>query len=143
MKTKGTAGFSNASSHGFGPAFSEVASGVSAKKTGPAVLLTRRNLLIGAGAIAGIAALVGGISLATSSLGGSKEATVDSISVPEDAVESLSDYNQVDYNQHVKLAGSYKLTYGTLVWADNDTLAACLVPGESASPLNTVSLLNL
>lgn len=143
MKAKGTAGFSNASSHGFGPAFSEVASGVSAKKTGPEVLLTRRNLLIGAGAIAGIAALGGGISLATSSLGGSKEATVDSISVPEDAVESLSDYNQVDYNQHVKLAGSYKLTYGTLVWADNDTLAACLVPGESASPLNTVSLLNL
>lgn len=29
------------------------------------------------------------------------------------------------------------------VWADNDTVAACLVPGESASPLNTVSLLYL
>ena len=53
-KTKGKGGFSNASTHGFGPAFSQVASGVSAKKSGPEVLLTRRNLLIGAGAIAGV-----------------------------------------------------------------------------------------
>ena len=76
-------------------------------------------------------------------LEGKKEATVNSISVPEDAVNALSDYSQADYTQHVKAAGSYKLTYGTLVWADNDTVAACLVPGESASPLNTVSLLYL
>lgn len=142
-KTKSVGGFSNASSHGFGPAFNQVASGVSAKKTTPQVLLTRRNLLIGAGAIAGVAALGGGISFAANSLGGSKEVAVDTISVPEDAVNALSDYNQVDYTQHVKIAGSYKLTYGTLVWADNDTVAACLVPGESASPLNTVSLLYL
>lgn len=142
-KTKGKGGFSNASSHGFGPAFNQVASGVSAKKSGPEVLLTRRNLLIGAGAIAGVAALGGGLSLATNALEGKKETTVDSISVPEDAVNALSDYSQTDYTQHVKAAGSYKLTYGTLVWADNDTVAACLVPGESASPLNTVSLLYL
>ena len=64
---------------------------------------------------------------------------MESISVPEDAVNALSDYSQADYTQHVKAAGSYKLAYGTLVWADNDTVAACLVPGESASPLNTVS----
>ena len=142
-KTKGKGGFSNASTHGFGPAFSQVASGVSAKKSGPEVLLTRRNLLIGAGAIAGVAALGGGLSLATNALEGKKEATVESISVPEDAVNALSDYSQADYAQHVKAAGSYKLAYGTLVWADNDTVAACLVPGESASPLNTVSLLYL
>ena len=142
-KTKGKGGFSNASTHGFGPAFSQVASGVSAKKSGPEVLLTRRNLLIGAGAIAGVAALGGGLSLATNALEGKKEATVESISVPEDAVNALSDYSQADYTQHVKAAGSYKLAYGTLVWADNDTVAACLVPGESASPLNTVSLLYL
>lgn len=142
-KAKVNAGFSNASTHGFGPAFNQVASGVSAKDTGPKALITRRNLLIGAGAIAGIAALGGGISFATSSLGGSKEVSVDSISVPENAVNSLSDYNQVDYTQHVKLSGSYKLTYGTLVWADNDTVAACLVPSETSSPLNTVSLLFL
>lgn len=142
-KTKGKGGFSNASTHGFGPAFNQVASGVSAKKSGPEVLLTRRNLLIGAGAIAGVAVLGGGLSLATNALEGKKEATVESISVPEDAVNALSDYSQADYTQHVKAAGSYKLAYGTLVWADNDTVAACLVPGESASPLNTVSLLYL
>ena len=90
-KTKGKGGFSNASTHGFGPAFSQVASGVSAKKSGPEVLLTRRNLLIGAGAIAGVAVLGGGLSLATNALEGKKEATVESISVPEDAVNALSD----------------------------------------------------
>ncbi len=105
-KTKGKGGFSNASSHGFGPAFNQVASGVSAKKSGPEVLLTRRNLLIGAGAIAGVAALGGGLSLATNALEGKKEATVESISVPEDAVNALSDYSQADYTQHVKAAGS-------------------------------------
>ena len=110
-KTKGKGGFSNASTHGFGPAFSQVASGVSAKKSGPEVLLTRRNLLIGAGAIAGVAALGGGLSLATNALEGKKEATVESISVPEDAVNALSDYSQADYTQHVKAAGSYKLAY--------------------------------
>lgn len=142
-RTKAKGGFSNAATHGFGPAFPEVASGVSAKGTAPKTLLTRRNFLIGAGAVAGIAAIGGGVSLATNSLGGSKEISVDSISVPTEAVNSLSDYNQVDYTQHVKLAGSYKLTYGTLVWADNDTVAACLVPSETSSPLNTVSLLFL
>ena len=143
VKPKAKGGFSTNAAQGFGPAFGEVASGVSAKKQGPEVLLTRRNLLIGAGAIAGVAALGGGISLATSSLGGGNEVSVDSISVPTDAVNALSDYEQVDYTQHVKTAGTYKLTYGTLVWADNDTVAACLVPGDSSSPLNTVSVLFL
>ena len=84
---------------------------------------SRRNLLIGAGAIAGVAALGGGLSLATNALEGKKEATVESISVPEDAVNALSDYSQADYTQHVKAAGSYKLAYGTLVWADPVTTA--------------------
>ena len=66
-------------------------------------------------------------SLATNALEGKKEATVESISVPEDAVNALSDYSQADYTQHVKAAGSCKLAYGTLVWADNDTV--CCLPG--------------
>lgn len=129
-KTKGKGGFSNASTHGFGPAFSQVASGVSAKKSGPEVLLTRRNLLIGAGAIAGVAALGGGLSLATNALEGKKEATVESISVPEDAVNALSDYSQADYTQHVKAAGSYKLAYGTLVWPTTTPLLPAWCPAN-------------
>lgn len=52
----------------------------------PEVLLTRRNLLIGAGVIGGIAA-VGGISSAASSAF-STNTSVESLSVPQDALSS-------------------------------------------------------
>lgn len=105
--------------------------------------MTRRNLLIGAGALAGLAVAGGGISYAMNAMDQGSETTVEHIAVPADAVVDQGSYALVKATDHVKLAGSYKLPYGTLVWADNDTLAACLVPTEKASPLTTVSVLNL
>lgn len=109
----------------------------------PEVLLTRRNLLIGAAAVGGIAAVGGGVSLASDALGGSDEGGIDYISVPSDSVVNSSDFTEVDASTYVTLTGSFQLAYGTLVWADNDIVAACLVPTEEASPLTTVSLLYL
>lgn len=113
-------------------------------KITPQMLLTRRNLVIGAAAVGGIAALGGGISLATSAVGGDTTEQISYINVPNDAVEQQSDYTLIEnYSDYIQLAGSYKLPYGTLVWADNDSVAACLSPTETASPLNTVSVLYL
>ena len=104
----------------------------------PEVLLTRRNLLIGAGVIGGIAA-VGGISSAASSAF-STNTSVESLSVPQDAVTELADFSEVPYGDYWRLSASQNLPFGSLVWADNNTVAACLCPTESAHPLNTIRL---
>lgn len=104
----------------------------------PEVLLTRRNLLIGAGVIGGIAA-VGGISSAASSAFAPHD-NIESISVPESAVTELATLTEVPYGDYLKLSISQKLPYGSLVWADNKTVAACLCPTEQAHPLNTIRL---
>ncbi len=127
----------------FGPAFGEVASGVTKSALEPKVLLTRRHLVVGAAAIGGVAAIGGGATYAIGQLTGGKEPTVSSISVAEGDVETLSSYEQASYSDHVKVSGRFKMPYGTLVWADNDTVAAFLTPGESASPLNTAGVLFL
>ena len=112
-------------------------------KLTPEVLLTRRNLVIGAAAVGGIAALGGGISLASSALDSDAGEDVSYISVPSDSVEDQSNYTLVDYADYVQIANQISLPYGTLVWADNDSVACCLDPTESASPLCTVSVLYL
>ena len=71
------------------------------------------------------------------------EVTIEYLEVPESAVTNLESYSEVAADDYVSLVGSFELTYGTLVWADNDYVAACLVPGKTSSPLNTVSLLFL
>lgn len=110
----------------------------------PQPTLTRRNLLIGAGALVGVAAVGGGASAAINALdASSSDNAIESISVSEGDVEATDDYTQVELSDHVKSGGSWKLAYGTQVWADNDTVAACLVPAETSSPLNTVELLYL
>ncbi len=106
------------------------------------VLLTRRNLLIGAAGIGGVA-LVGGLgSVALDSLS-PKTASIDYLSVPESAVTNIDAFTEVPYEDCVSLIGNFRMPYGTLVWADNSTVAACLEPTDTASPLTTVSLLFL
>lgn len=112
-------------------------------KITPEVLLTRRNLLIGAAAIGGIAAVGGGISLASSALDTGSTEEISSISVPTEAVEEQSSYTLLTYTDYVQTTGSFHLPFGTLVWADNDTVACCLNPTETASPLCTIGLLYL
>lgn len=105
------------------------------------ILLTRRQLLYGAAGIAGIAA-VGG--LATTVRNASEEAsTAVSLSVPEDDVFTLEDCSEVNADDVMSLAGEYQLPYGSLVWAGNDAVAACLLPSKKATPLVTAALLNL
>lgn len=125
---------------GFGPS---VQGGGPKKGFSPEVVLTRRNLLIGAGVVGGVAVLGGGATFAMDALEGNKSTTVEHISVPTDAVTELSSLSEANSADHIAVVGRFKLPYGTLVWADNDTVAACLTPTSSSSPLNTVNLLYL
>lgn len=104
----------------------------------PEVLLTRRNLLIGAGVVGGMIA-VGGISSAASSAFSSAE-NIETLSVPADSVTELANLSEIPYGDYVKLSISKTLPFGSLVWADNDTVAACLCPTEQSHPLNTIRL---
>lgn len=136
VKTTKRSAFGN---HGRGSGSSvSSASSTSGSPFAPEVLLTRRNLLIGAGVIGGIAA-IGGISSAASSAF-SPNNDIESISVPQDAVTELSSLSEVPYGDYLKLNTSYRLPLGSLVWADNNTVAACLCPTEKSRPLNTIRL---
>lgn len=105
------------------------------------ILLTRRQLLYGAAGLLGVAA-VGG---AAAAVGGSDSSgdEVSSLEVPEGDVFTLDDCSEVDADDVMTLVGEYKLPYGSLVWAGNDEIAACLLPSEKATPLVTAALLNL
>lgn len=106
------------------------------------VPITRRNLLIGAAGVGGIAAVGIGGSYAFDMLS-DNGSSIDRISVPENAVETLDDYEQLDYSDEVSIVSETTFPYGTLAWADNDTYAAILEPTEGANPLNVVKILNL
>lgn len=108
----------------------------------PEVMLTRRNLLIGAGALGGVA-LIGGVgTMAIDALEGTQN-SIETLEVPESAVTSIDALTLVDWASNMNLVGNFELPYGTQVWATNNTVAACMSPSAAASPLNTVSLLYL
>ncbi len=106
------------------------------------VLLTRRNVVVGAAALGGVALAGGGISMAIDAFEGSS-GTADYISVAEDAITGVDDLKQVKVKNYVTTEGSYHLPFGTLVFADNDKYACLLVPGDTSSPLNTIRYMSL
>ncbi len=107
---------------------------------GKGPLLTRRNVLIGAGVLGG-AALVGAGGAYAAGVFDSDEPTVQGISVPESAVTNLDNLTETNFADHMRMTASYKLPAGSLLWADNDTLAACLIPTGAVSPLHRIGLL--
>lgn len=106
--------------------------------------LTRRQLIVGAAGIGALFAIGAGAQVATTA----KEAssTVATLEVLEDAVVSLSDegaLSAIEGDAPLALSGEYKLPYGSLVWANSDSYAACLLPTEGADPLCQGAILNL
>lgn len=106
--------------------------------------LTRRQLIVGAAGIGALFAIGAGAQVATTA----KEAssTVATLEVSEDAVVSLSDegaLSAIEGDAPLALSGEYKLPYGSLVWANSDSYAACLLPTEGADPLCQGAILNL
>ena len=115
-------------------------------------LLTRRNFLYGAAGVGAVAAIGAG-AYAINASRHTEEATADiaggdgdinAIEVPESALTTLNDFEVIENAEdRVTLVGTYDLDYGTLIWVDDDDLAACLLPTESGSPLSKIGLLHL
>lgn len=140
--------------HGHGPAGPGPRPGGSAGGKAPAkgktislwdgqqVTITRRHFLYGVAGIAACAAL-GGVGYALESMGGSDEVS-EVLSVPEDAVTSSDDCTLIeDAATAMRLVSERKMPRHSLVFANSDSVAACLLPTDVASPLVHVGLLQL
>lgn len=110
---------------------------------GGEVLLTRRHFLYGALGIGALAAAAGGASVVVDQMNHSDDDTITVLEVPETAVVTSDSLTEVNTADHMSLIGNFELPYGTLVWANDDTLAACLLPTEQANPVAQVGLLSL
>ena len=104
------------------------------------LVVTRRHLLYGAIGVGAVAAA----STAAAALGvfGQQE-DLDILSVPAASVTSSDALSEVELDSRFGLVGNFELPYGTLVWCNDDAVAACLIPGEAAKPLTQIQLLFL
>lgn len=110
---------------------------------GHEVLLTRRHFLYGAAGLAALAVLGGG-GYAASKAASSSSGSLSTLKVPESAVFTSEDCEQIeDPDTVMRLVTTKELPYGSLVWANDDSVAACLMPTDQAKPLSTVGLLSL
>ena len=122
----------------------EVAQGYEVKLPGGnQVLLTRRHFLYGAAGLAALA-VAGTGSYVYDQVSEKNSGSVSTLSVPEDAVFTTDDCELLeDSSSAIQLVTQKELTYGTLVWANDDTWAACLIPCEEAKPLAQIGMLSL
>ena len=106
------------------------------------MIVSRRKFLYGAvGAGAAVAVIAGGAYAASRS---NSSGDVKYLVVPETAVTTQETLTAVeDYTERLSQIGEYDLPYGTLVWANSDMLAACLLPTELGSPLTQIGILML
>ena len=114
-------------------------------------LLTRRRFLYGAAGVGAAAAIGAGVYAIRSASDAEKGTTINVgdvevpvLEVPEGALTTLNDFQDLESAEgHVQLVGNFDLPYGTLVWVTDDSVAACLLPTDSGSPLSQVGLLSL
>lgn len=110
---------------------------------GRQVLLTRRHFLYGAAGVAA-AALVGAGGYALDQATSKNDKSVTTLSVPENATFTTEDCELMeDAGGAMQLVTQKELAYGTLLWSNDDTWAACLVPTEQAKPLAQIGMLSL
>lgn len=111
---------------------------------GDEVLLTRRHFLYGALGLGALAAVGAGGSVVVQQAQHSPDDDLVVLEVPASAVLENSELTEVENaEERMKLIGSFELPFGSLVWANDDQVAACLLPTEGASPLTKVALLSL
>lgn len=115
-------------------------------------LVSRRGFLFGAVGVAAAAA-IGGTAFGVTQC--SKKEVVPEegkiavgdlsiLNVPESSVFTTEDCAYIENGaDFVHITAEAELPYGTMVWADDDNVAACLLPCETSSPLTQVGLLNL
>lgn len=104
------------------------------------VLITRRNLLLGAAAVGGAALLAGG-AYVVGNVG--KDDSADVLEVPTDAVTYADSFEEINWGDRLSLYAEVELDYGTLVWCNDPDFAVCLLPTEGAKPLASVGVISL
>ena len=106
-------------------------------------LMSRRRFLYGAVGVGAVAAI--GIGAAAySSQSDTSDSSVTGLDVPKRSLTTLNDFEALESTEGIiEQVGEYDLPYGTLVWANDEEVAACLLPTESGSPLAQVGLLFL
>ena len=121
------------------------------------LLVSRRGFLYGAAGIAACAMGAAAIGMAGCSGGAEEGASleivdskvvgfedVEPISVSAESVFTADDCEIIeDLDGTVRMAKQVSLPYGTMLWASDDAVAACLIPGETSDPLAQVGLLSL
>lgn len=114
------------------------------------VMITRRQLLAGAAGVAAVAA-VGGVAAMAMSRGSAQDGGIgggeggsSTLSVANEAVFTTDNCEYIeDASSVMKMAASAALPYGTLVWADDDDVAICILPTETGKPLVEIGLVEL
>lgn len=108
-------------------------------------LISRRAFVAGAVGVGAIAAMAAGGVYLNHRAEEQAASAVTSLEVPNSSVTlATSAYEQIeDYTTRIQNSITVELPYGSLVFATDDFVAACLIPTNGAAPLNTVSLLTL
>lgn len=110
---------------------------------GEQTLISRRKFLYGAAGVGAIALVAGGIKIATSN-SEAKNRQVASLDVPESSVKTLDDFELIeDYSSYLHQTASFDLPLGSLVFASDDAVAACLIPTDTGSPLARVGVIEI
>ena len=105
------------------------------------VLVTRRRFLYGAIGVGAVAVVGAGAAVLGSH---SDDGEITYLEAPDDALTTLNDLTALDSSEgKVSLIGDFELPYGTLVWANDDSVAACLLPTETGKPLTQIGILAL
>lgn len=114
------------------------------------LLLTRRHFLFGALGVGALAAIGGGASVIIKKKQDEAASAVTVLEVPSTSMTTLKTPDGSglftlieDTGIRMGTTGRFELPYGTLVWANDDTVAACLLPTAEAKPLTQVGLLSL
>ncbi len=105
------------------------------------VLVTRRRFLYGAIGVGAVAVVGVGAAVAGAH---SDDNEITYLEAPDDALTPLTDLEVLDSpDGMVSQIGEFDLPYGTLVWANDDQVAACLLPTETGKPLTQIGILSL
>ena len=125
------------------PLSTPLAAGGSPNNAISGALVSRRRFLYGAIGVGAVAAIGVGAAAYTSSQS-ANDTGIDYLNVPESALDTLGDFEALEsWEGSVQNVGEYDLPYGTLVWANDASVAACLLPTETGTPLTRVALLSL
>ncbi|MBQ9001438.1 MAG: Tat pathway signal protein, partial [Eggerthellaceae bacterium] len=111
--------------------------------TGQETLVSRRRFLYGAIGVGAVAA-VGAGAFAMNASRGSSSDEIPYLDAPASALTTLGDFEALESSDGaVQAVSEYDLPYGSLVWANDESIAACLLPTETGSPLAQAGLLFL